>query len=79
MRWARPTSMTPLAAFTSAMQFAFGRYHSVDTGKYSFAPLFAEMLAERIAGPRVSLLFVKDTPVVLVGVPAFAVSNICGD
>jgi glycine/D-amino acid oxidase-like deaminating enzyme len=29
---------------------SFGRYHSLDPGKYSFAPLFAEMLAERIAG-----------------------------
>jgi hypothetical protein len=30
---------------------SFGRYHSINTGKYSFAPFFAEMLAERIVGP----------------------------
>jgi glycine/D-amino acid oxidase-like deaminating enzyme len=28
---------------------SFGRYHSVDTGKWTTAPLFAEMLARRIA------------------------------
>ena len=29
-----------------------GRYHSVDTGKYSMAPYFADLLAERICGER---------------------------
>jgi hypothetical protein len=27
---------------------SFGRYHSIDPGKYSFAPFFAELLAKRI-------------------------------
>jgi hypothetical protein len=31
---------------------SFGHYHTVDTGKYTTAPLFARRLAERIAGPR---------------------------
>lgn len=30
-----------------------GRYHSIDTGKYSMAPYFAEMLADRLCGERV--------------------------
>jgi glycine/D-amino acid oxidase-like deaminating enzyme len=30
---------------------SYGRYHKVDTGKYTTAPLFARRLAERIAGP----------------------------
>jgi len=29
---------------------SFGSYHSVDTGKYTTAPLFARRLAQRIAG-----------------------------
>jgi hypothetical protein len=29
---------------------SMGRYHSVDTGKYSMAPYFAELLADRICG-----------------------------
>jgi hypothetical protein len=29
-----------------------GRYHSIDTGKYSMAPYFADLLAERICGER---------------------------
>jgi hypothetical protein len=28
---------------------SFERYHSIDPGKYSFAPFFAEVLAKRIA------------------------------
>jgi 2-polyprenyl-6-methoxyphenol hydroxylase-like FAD-dependent oxidoreductase len=31
---------------------SYGRYHSVDTGKYTTAPLFARRLAEAIAGQR---------------------------
>ena len=29
---------------------SYGRYHSVDTGKYSLAPLFAKIVADRIMG-----------------------------
>ena len=29
---------------------SFGRYHTVDTGKYTTAPLFARRLADRLAG-----------------------------
>jgi hypothetical protein len=36
---------------------SFGRYHSVNTGKYTLAPLFARQLAERIgAATRVPAL-----------------------
>jgi hypothetical protein len=31
---------------------SFGHYHSVDTGKYTMAPLFARRLAEQITGQR---------------------------
>jgi glycine/D-amino acid oxidase-like deaminating enzyme len=31
---------------------SFGRYHTVDTGKYTLAPLFAEQVAERILPAR---------------------------
>ncbi|HEX6119789.1 MAG TPA: hypothetical protein VFZ03_10110, partial [Dongiaceae bacterium] len=31
-----------------------GRYHSIDTGKYSMAPYFADLLAERICGERMT-------------------------
>jgi len=29
---------------------SFGRYHTVDTGKYTLAPLFAMLTADRIMG-----------------------------
>jgi hypothetical protein len=30
---------------------SYGRYHSVDTGKYTLAPLFAQRLADQLMGP----------------------------
>jgi hypothetical protein len=35
---------------------SLGRYHSIDTGKYTTAPLFACHIADRIAGPRRTLM-----------------------